>query len=81
MRPNSQQALQLIWSHFLVLLKSDLDVKHAHRGCFVKKALATALGVTKFMTIIAMNMVTLCSATYVRQMLNKLISRASLLNI
>jgi hypothetical protein len=50
-------------SQFVVLLKSDLEMfnKPAAQVSLLKKAprLAAALGVTKFMTVIAIKLVTL----------------------
>ncbi len=54
----------IFWSHFVVLLRSDLDVKHISL-CLRNKSshLAVALGVTQDITIFALNLVTLYGAT------------------
>ncbi len=58
------QLLVWIWSHFVVLLKSDFDVKQTHlRGQFVQQMIAPALGVTKLKNVRGMILVTLCCAT------------------
>ncbi len=72
-----------IWSHFAVLLKSDLDVKQTkHRKWFVKQKLLLGyfLGVAKFTTITAMNLVTLCCAIKLDFDAQQQTSEASLLN-
>jgi hypothetical protein len=50
------------WSHFAVLLKSDLDVLLNKSSC-----LATALGLTKLTRITAMKVLTKSYAALVRQ--------------
>jgi hypothetical protein len=50
--------------HFVVLLKSDLDVQQTHLYLLNKSScLAATLGVIKFVTIVCKNYVTLCCAT------------------
>jgi hypothetical protein len=54
------------WSHFAVLLKSDLNVQQTHSkaGLLNKSShLAPALGVTKFTIPTDIILVTLCCAT------------------
>jgi hypothetical protein len=52
------------WSHFVLLLKSDLDVRQTEAGLLNKCSfVARALGVTKFIIITDMIWVTLCCAT------------------
>jgi hypothetical protein len=58
---HNKQCLE--FSHTVSLLKSDLDVQQPVVGLLSKSTcLALALGVTKFMTLLAMNLVTLCCA-------------------
>ncbi len=65
--PNSQQSMLLIWSHFVVVLKPGLDVKQSHLSLLNKSSCSVAAsGVTKFLIIIIMNLVTLCYYTQVR---------------
>jgi hypothetical protein len=40
----------IILSHFVVLLKSDLDVQQTHLCCIKGSCIALAFGVTKFTT-------------------------------
>jgi hypothetical protein len=51
----------LEFSHTVSLLKSDLDFQQIVVGLLSKSTcLALALGVTKFITLLVMNLVTLC---------------------
>ncbi len=53
-----------LWSHFVVLLKSDLDVQQTHLSLLNKSShLALALSATKFVNANAMSLVTLCCNT------------------
>jgi hypothetical protein len=62
----------LFWSHFVVLLKSDLGVQQTllslSEASLLSKSscLAAALGVAEFTTVIAMILAALCCAGKVR---------------